>query len=56
MHTAEQVGEWLRSMPTVLDVGEVELSAGLEALCHKGLMVSENGRYLSLALPANPNW
>jgi len=24
--------------------------------CQAGLMVSEEGRYLSLAIPSNPNW
>jgi len=28
----------------------------LDEFCYLGLMLHENGRYLSLALPANPNW
>lgn len=28
----------------------------LESFCDQGLMLEEDGRYLSLALPVNPNW
>ena len=28
----------------------------VDEFCYLGLMLHENGRYLSLALPANPNW
>jgi ribosomal peptide maturation radical SAM protein 1 len=33
---------------------EIEEAMGL--FCSRGLAVVENGRYLALALPANPNW
>jgi len=32
------------------------IRATLEKFCALGLMLTEDGRYLSLALPANPNW
>jgi hypothetical protein len=30
--------------------------AALEEFCSLGLMLSEDGKYLSLALPVNQNW
>lgn len=33
-----------------------EVRGALDELCRVGLMVSEDGHYLSLALPINPNW
>ena len=33
-----------------------EVTAVLERFCELGLMLEENGNYLSLALPVNPNW
>jgi ribosomal peptide maturation radical SAM protein 1 len=56
MRTVPQVMEHLRAGSGGLPVRESEIVAGLEAFCAKGLMVSENGHYLSLALPQNPNW
>jgi ribosomal peptide maturation radical SAM protein 1 len=35
---------------------EDEVRDALEEFCARGLMVTEEGRYLSLALPTNPNW
>jgi hypothetical protein len=35
---------------------ESGLRAALDGFCDAGLMVAEADRYLSLALPANPNW
>lgn len=32
------------------------ISEALERFCELGLMVQEDGKYLSLALPVNPNW
>jgi hypothetical protein len=56
MRTAGQVAEHLGSGPAGLGLSETVLAAGLEDLCARGLMVGEDGQYLSLALPANPNW
>lgn len=36
--------------------GEDEVRWGLDEFCRRGLMIAEDGRYLSLAVPANPNW
>jgi hypothetical protein len=36
--------------------GPDEVRAALEKFCALGLMLEENSRFLSLALPANPNW
>jgi ribosomal peptide maturation radical SAM protein 1 len=62
----EFCGETMRSVPQVLaHLQEVPggewlmpelVEAGLDDFCHKGLMVSEDGQYLSLALPVNPNY
>jgi hypothetical protein len=54
----------MRTVPSVAQMlhergeeyGEDELRWALGEFCNRGLMVSEDGRYLSLALPANPNW
>ncbi len=35
---------------------EEGVKAIMDEFCRLGLMVEENGRYLSLAIPANPNW
>jgi ribosomal peptide maturation radical SAM protein 1 len=56
MRTARQVAEHLHSGPAGLALSETLVTAGLEDLCAKGLMLGEDGQYLSLALPMNPNW
>jgi len=56
MRPAAQVAEHLRSTAEGMGLSEPELIVGLEGLCHKGLMLAEEGQYLSLALPMNPNW
>jgi ribosomal peptide maturation radical SAM protein 1 len=33
-----------------------EIESGLRRFCELGLMIEEDGRYLSLALPVNANW
>jgi len=37
-------------------LSESDVQEALDEFCRLGLMVGEDGRYLSLALPANPNW
>lgn len=37
-------------------LSEAEVRTVLDEFCRLGLMVSEADRYLSLAVPANPNW
>jgi hypothetical protein len=56
MRTARQVAEHLRSGSAGLPLSETVVTAGLEELCAQGLMLGEDGQYLSLALPVNPNW
>jgi hypothetical protein len=50
MRTAPQVAERLADYP----VGDVQQA--LDDFCRHGLMLHEDGRYLALALPTNPNW
>jgi len=53
-HGVAQVLEALRGRGIDADAGEVRRT--LEGLVARGLMLEEDGRYLSLALPSNPNW
>jgi ribosomal peptide maturation radical SAM protein 1 len=52
--TVEAVCKHLAESDEAGDLDEVR--AALEQFCGLGLMLEENGRFLSLALPANPNW
>ncbi len=57
----ELCSDAIRSVPEVVRHLESayscdEVQGALEEFCRLGLMVGENGRYLSLALPVNPNW
>jgi ribosomal peptide maturation radical SAM protein 1 len=55
MHTAPQVVEHvLATTGQAIAVGDAQWA--LDEFCRRGLMLSEDGRYLSLALPVNPNW
>jgi len=56
MRTVPQIAEHVQAETGGLGPSEWELSAGLEGFCEKGLMLEEDGHYLSLALPVNPNW
>ena len=56
MHTPDQVVEYLRSLPQGCDYPVEEVREALDEYCRARLMLSEDGRYLSLALPSNPNW
>jgi ribosomal peptide maturation radical SAM protein 1 len=56
MRTAAQVAEHLGAAPDGFGVSEETIAAALEDFCRKGLMLGEDGQYLSLALPVNPNW
>jgi hypothetical protein len=55
MRTTAQITEQL-SERDGRDCSQKEVSRALAEFCDAGLMVHENGRYLSLALPVNPNW
>jgi ribosomal peptide maturation radical SAM protein 1 len=39
-----------------LDAAPAEVESALRRFCDIGLMIEEDGRYLSLALPVNANW
>ena len=60
----EYCGETMRSASQVFQHLELqgyccsnnEVVEALNFFCQSGVMLSENGQYLSLALPANPNW
>jgi ribosomal peptide maturation radical SAM protein 1 len=53
--TVEAICKQASDVPaTSLDASEV--SASLQKFCDLGLMLEEKGRFLSLALPTNPNW
>jgi ribosomal peptide maturation radical SAM protein 1 len=62
----EYCGETMRTIANVVEYLQTALGwprfnaedvrAALEEFCRLGLMLSEEGKYLSLALPVNPNW
>jgi len=56
MHTAAQVKEHLQSVPEKYEFSIEEVRDALDEFCRGKLMLSEAGRYLSLAIPSNPNW
>ena len=55
-HTAAQVAEHLRNVPGGSDIPVDDVRETLDEFCLGHLMLGENGRYLSLAIPLNPNW
>lgn len=61
----EYCGESDRSVPAIrkhlaetagAEASDDEVLESLQKFCDLGLMLTENGRYLSLALPVNKNW
>ncbi len=50
-----QIVNTLRDAPS-LDVSQDTVQDALDEFTSLGLMIEEDGRYLSLALPINPNW
>jgi ribosomal peptide maturation radical SAM protein 1 len=56
MHSVPQVVEFLQSSLGGQRFSDSEVHAALEQFCRLGLMLSEDSKYLSLALPLNPNW
>lgn len=56
MRTVPQVVEWLQMVEEGKLFPNDEVQKALDAFCQAGLMLSEDGKYLSLALPLNPNW
>jgi ribosomal peptide maturation radical SAM protein 1 len=56
MHTAIEVASHLKNSGNDAQYSVDEVAGVLDEFCRRGLMVSEEGRYLALALPSNPNW
>jgi ribosomal peptide maturation radical SAM protein 1 len=56
MRTVAQVAEHLASSPEGLECSIDYIRSAMSAFCRAGLMLNEHDRYLSLALPVNPNW
>jgi hypothetical protein len=56
MRTPKGVWSAMASDGRLPDVSESDVREILDELCRLGLMVGEDERYLSLAIPANPNW
>ena len=56
MRTVAQVRRHLQFHARHDEFDDSEISELLEDLCCKGLMLSEAGRYLSLAVPKSPSW
>ena len=56
MRTIRQVTEHLQALAPGPEVNESEVLDVLEDYCRNGMMLDEDGQYLSLALPINPSW
>jgi ribosomal peptide maturation radical SAM protein 1 len=56
MRTVEQGAEYLSACQGGREFACEEVKWALDEFCRRGFMVSEDNRYFSLALPANPNW
>lgn len=56
MRTVPQVVEYLDAHSEADHFGDDHVREALDEYCRLGLMVSEESKYFSLALPVNPNW
>lgn len=56
MRTPRQVVQYLRELPEKYDFDEREVRDAMDEYCAAALMVSEDDKYFSLAVPSNPNW
>jgi ribosomal peptide maturation radical SAM protein 1 len=56
MRTPRQVVQYLRELPEKYDFDEREVREAMDEYCGAALMISEDGKYFSLAVPSNPNW
>jgi hypothetical protein len=54
VHSAKRVHQDLLDAGWDLALGDV--TSFLDECCDRGLMVSEDGKYLALALPGNAHW
>jgi hypothetical protein len=56
MRTPRQVVEHLRQSPGKYDYSEEDVRDAMDEYCDGRLMISEDDKYFSLAIPSNPNW
>ena len=56
MRTVAQVAEHLATSPGGFEGSVDDVRSAMREFCRVGLMLNEDDQYLSLALPANPNW
>jgi hypothetical protein len=56
MRTPDQVAAHLLTLSAEHQYPADEIRQSLDAFCGKRLMLTENDKYLGLALPSNPNW
>jgi ribosomal peptide maturation radical SAM protein 1 len=56
MQSVNQVVTYLRDSPEKYDYPAEEVRAALDDFCRARLMLGEDDKYLSLAIPSNPNW
>lgn len=56
IHTPRQVVEHLRQWPQEYDFSEDEVRDAMDEYCRGRLMLAEDDKYFSLAIPSNPNW
>jgi hypothetical protein len=56
MHSPKGVAEHLQQSPERYDFAEEDVRDAMDEFCNRRLMISEDDKYFSLAIPANPNW
>ncbi len=56
MHPVDHVVRCLRESPEAYEFSHEEVGEAMDEFCRGRLMCSEDGKYLSLAIPSNPNW
>jgi ribosomal peptide maturation radical SAM protein 1 len=56
MHGVDHVVDCLRNSPEGYDFSHEEVKEAMDEFCRGRLMLAEDGKYLSLAIPTNPNW
>jgi ribosomal peptide maturation radical SAM protein 1 len=56
IQTPDKVAEHLRNSPQAYRFSVAEVRDAMDTFCRGRLMLSEDDKYLSLAIPLNPNW
>ena len=56
MHSVNHVVNVLRNSPEAYNFEADDVREAMDEFCRGRLMLSEAGKYLSLAIPSNPNW